>query len=142
GRLSKFMPSPLFPDLQSMTLHLRSVLSSILLACFIVCCSPAKRGYQTAIRNGDEEILRTNLSNIREVIKQYTSDKGSPPQMLSDLVNAGYINEIPVDPITEKADWILVPYDCRSHADCKKGIKDIHSSSTAKSTQGDLYANW
>ena len=112
-----------------------------LLACTVASCT-AKKGYEDALLRVREEALQTNLAIIRQEIKQFTSDNGRPPQALSDLVSARQINQIPSDPITDKADWIIVPYNCPPSANCKQGIKDVHSASTAKSTRGSLYSDW
>ena len=34
---------------------------------------------------------------IRDAVKYYTVDKGKPPQSLDDLMEAGYINQLPAD---------------------------------------------
>jgi general secretion pathway protein G len=102
----------------------------------------AKRGYDEARRHGDEELLRVNLSSFREVIREYTAATGKPPQRLSDLVTAGYMNAIPVDPMTNKADWIVVEYDCGVQTKCLKGIRDVHSASKAASIGGTPYSEW
>jgi general secretion pathway protein G len=120
----------------------RQLLASILLSFGLLSCGPFKSGYESARIAGDEQILRTNLSNIRLVIRQYEVDRGIPPRSLSDVVDAGYINEIPIDPMTKKNDWVVVQYDCASRLNCKEGIKDVHSASTARSTKGDQYSTW
>jgi general secretion pathway protein G len=122
--------------------HEWPILESILLACVLISCGPTKKGYESAIRNGNEQILRTNLSNIRGIIRQYAIDNGAPPEALSDLVEAGYINEIPPDPMTNKTDWTVVRNHCPALTKCKEGIVDIHSASPAKSLKGDSYSDW
>src|SRR5882672_2450725 len=117
----------------------------IILACGLVCAlasCTARKGYEDALLRGREDALRTNLSIIRREIKQYISDNGRPPQALSDLVSARQINQIPSDPITDKADWVIVPHDCPPSAKCQQGIKDVHSASTSRSTNGSLYSDW
>jgi general secretion pathway protein G len=114
----------------------------MLLASTVTSCGPARQGYETATKEADEQSLKTELSSIREVIREYTADKRKPPQALRDLVDAGYINQIPTDPMTDKADCVIVPYNCPPSAKCKEGIKDIHSASTARSNKGDLYSEW
>jgi general secretion pathway protein G len=58
-----------------------------------------------------EAILRTDLLIIRYAIDNYTLDKQERPKSLQDLVDAGYLPTIPVDPITGKpitgkTDWV------------------------------------
>jgi predicted ArsR family transcriptional regulator len=65
---------------------------------------------------------------MRDGINKYTSDKGRPPQTLEELDALDYITYIPHDPMTDKADWIIVRYNCPVSAKCQKGIKDVHSA--------------
>ena len=53
-----------------------------------------------------EAILRTDLRTIRDAIDNYTLDKQERPKSLQDLVDAGYLPTIPVDPTTGKMDWV------------------------------------
>ncbi len=102
----------------------------------------ARQGYEEAIRSGDEEILRVNLSNLRDAIREYSSQKGVAPNELNDLVESGYINMIPADPMTGKANWVVVRYQCLPQSKCTNGIKDVRSSSSAKSSKGNAYSEW
>src|SRR5262245_16983595 len=52
-----------------------------------------------------ETILKQDLREMRRAIDQYAEDQKKLPQSLEDLVKEGYINAVPVDPITGKADW-------------------------------------
>ena len=54
-----------------------------------------------------ESVLRQNLFTLRTLISQYTLDKQKAPQSLEDLVSAGYMKQIPNDPITGKPDWTV-----------------------------------
>ena len=107
-----------------------------------VCSCGFLRGYREGLTSANEAYLQSNLAMMREGIKKYTHDKGHPPQTLKDLDDAGYITYVPTDPMTEKVDWIIVPYDCRGSANCKQGIKDVHSASGAKSSRGNSYSDW
>ena len=51
--------------------------------------------------------LRQNLFTLRSVISQYTLDKQKAPQSLDDVVQAGYIKQVPNDPMTTKPDWTV-----------------------------------
>ena len=50
------------------------------------------------IQREREAILRTDLRTIRDAIDNYTLDKHGHPKSLQDLVDAGYLRAIPVDP--------------------------------------------
>jgi len=72
---------------------------------------------------------------LRQVISQYTLDKQRAPQTLDDLVQAGYLKSIPVDPFTGRADW--VPETEPENQDpplpgTGPGNVDVHSDRTSK----------
>jgi hypothetical protein len=100
------------------------------------------RQYDKGYLVAQEISLREVLAKMREGISKYTQDKGQPPQTLRELVEQDYLNHIPRDPITNQANWTVVMYECPATVDCRKGIKDVHSASAAKSTQGNTYAEW
>ena len=86
--------------------------------------------------------MRDNLFQMRKMIDQYAADKGALPQSLDDLIRAGYMHEIPVDPITQKKDWRIVMGDDPMSNEGGKGIVDVRSASTAKSSEGTSYSEW
>ena len=118
-----------------------SLFFGCLLAYTVLSCD-VRKGYDEGTLRSHEDALRRTLLTVRAEIKRYTSDNGHPPRSLSDLVTSGQMSLVPVDPITGKADWTIIFYDCQLSTDCKNGIKDVHSASTAKSTKGDLYSDW
>lgn len=101
-----------------------------------------QRGYDRGLVEGNETFLRSHLTEMRESIKRYAAERGHPPQSLNELVDTGYLTHIPSDPITSNIDWIVIYYDCSLSPNCKPGIKDVHSASDAKSTQGSRYSEW
>src|SRR5262249_9124178 len=50
-----------------------------------------------------EAVLRQDLKVMRDQINNYTRDKETAPQTLQDLVDAGYLRQIPKDPFTDSA---------------------------------------
>jgi general secretion pathway protein G len=81
---------------------------------------------------------------LRSVISQYTLDKQKAPQSLDDLVQAGYVKQIPNDPITTKPDWTVNQEDSTlmSVDQQDSGIDDVHSSSDVVSSDGTAYNTW
>lgn len=80
---------------------------------------------------------------MRSAIDKYTLDKQEPPETLQDLIATGYLQAIPVDPITRKTDWVPVVEDFEmSPTLTLKGMSDIHSSSTRISSEGTKYCDW
>jgi general secretion pathway protein G len=88
--------------------------------------------------------LKTGLSTLRTVIDEYTHDKRKPPQRLIDLVNAGYLRQLPVDPMTGRSDsWRVVMEDAFTAVNqTEPGVFDVRSGSDAKSVDGTAYAEW
>ena len=89
-------------------------------------------------------MLRDDLATLRKVIDEYTVDKQEPPQSLQDLVDAGYLHAIPVDPMTGSTDtWqvdveqVPVPPDQTA-----SGVVDVHSGSAANGLDGTAYSTW
>jgi general secretion pathway protein G len=99
--------------------------------------------YNQSILRARESVLRQDLFTLRQVIDQYTLDKQKAPQGLDDLKQAGYIREIPTDPMTGQANWEVAQEDVLMAADQQEpGISDVHSASGAISTDGTAYSSW
>jgi competence protein ComGC len=95
------------------------------------------------IRRAREAALRQDLSVLRSQISQYTLDKKKAPQSLEDLKTAGYIREIPKDPMTNRANWVVALKNAHSAVDqTEPGISDVHSASTATGSDGTAYNTW
>ena len=64
--------------------------------------------YVTSPRQARESIIQQDLLTIRAVIGQYTLDMRKRPHSLDDLVVAGYLRAVPIDPTTGRKDtWIV-----------------------------------
>jgi general secretion pathway protein G len=91
--------------------------------------------YRTHMEHAREAVLKQNLFTLRSLISQYGLDKQKAPQSLDDLVQAGYLKEIPVDPVTGQRDWQTVPCeeDTISSPDQQDqgGICDVNAPGTA-----------
>ncbi len=87
--------------------------------------------YVAAQKAAREAVLKEDLHVMREAIDSYTQDKAKAPQSLDDLVQAGYLKSMPVDPITRRSDtWVPVQEDAMSSIDqTEPGIDDVHSGS-------------
>jgi general secretion pathway protein G len=91
-----------------------------------------------------EAALKQDLSVMRQAIQNYTLDKEQAPQSLDDLVTAGYISAIPVDPITNQKDWDTESSDVVLSPDQQAGgLSDVHSSASGVSPfDGSAYSSW
>ena len=98
----------------------------------------------SAIIRSKEAVLRSNLYTLRTLIDQYTADKLKAPQSLDDLVAAGYLRSLPKDPITDRNDtWQIVMEDASLFPEqTETGIFNVHSGSTATSSEGTPYSEW
>ena len=82
--------------------------------------------YQAQIRASKEAVLKSNLAILRDRLDQYKADRSKYPQALQDLVEAGYLREIPTDPITETTEWEEVFEDFDpDQPDAEPGVFDV-----------------
>ena len=100
--------------------------------------------YNTSILRAKESVLKQDLFQMRSLISQYTLDKQKAPQSLDDLVQAGYIKQIPNDPMTgSNSSWTVDQEDSLMSVDQQDpGISDVHSGSSLVSTDGTVYSTW
>ena len=127
------------PQSRGFTLIELMIVISILLI-LIAIAIPA---YNRSILRAKESVLKQDLFQLRSLISQYTLDKQKAPQALEDLVTAGYLKKLPVDPMTGAADWEPVQEDVTlSPEQQDPGIDDVKSASTQISSQGDAYNTW
>jgi general secretion pathway protein G len=100
--------------------------------------------YVQSVRHAREAVLKEDLHTLRAAIDSYTVDKGKAPQALTDLVEAGYLKDMPKDPMTNSTDtWVPAESDMLSTTDqTESGINDVHSGSQDISTEGTAYSTW
>ncbi len=100
--------------------------------------------YTNAIRRTNESVLKDNLALLRTSIDEYTFDRSAAPQTLDDLVSEGYINDVPVDPITKSNQtWVPIIEDSLRFPDqTQSGIFDVQSGSSEMSMEGTPYSEW
>jgi general secretion pathway protein G len=100
--------------------------------------------YIKSVKKANEAVLQEDLHTLRTSIDSYTVDKEKAPQSLDDLVQAGYLKSIPVDPMTKRNDtWMTSQSDTMTDIDeTQGGLDDVHSGSEAMSTEGTTYNTW
>lgn len=100
--------------------------------------------YQKSIVRAKESVLRNNLFTLRTVIDEYTYDKQKAPQTIEDLVEAGYLRQVPVDPLTNSdSTWKLIMEDASSSVNqSEPGLFDVRSGSDRRSLDGTNYSDW
>jgi general secretion pathway protein G len=114
----------------------------IVISIIIILVSVALPQYQKTIMHARETILKDDLFKMRSLIDQYAADKGKLPQSLDELVTAGYMREIPKDPITDQKDWAIATGDDPYSTEGGTGITDVHSGSGDVSSEGTPYSEW
>jgi general secretion pathway protein G len=100
--------------------------------------------YQRSITRAKESVLKSNLFTLRTMVDEYTFDKKKAPQALEDLVNDGYLRQVPLDPITgSNQTWIVITEDALTAVDqTEPGIFDVRSGAEGDSLDGTAYAEW
>jgi len=99
--------------------------------------------YQAQILTSKEAVLKHNLAIVRERLDQFQADRNKNPSSLQELVEAGYLREIPADPMTGEQEWeeVFGEYD-PNEPDAEPGIEDVRSRSPETGTDGTPYAEW
>lgn len=98
----------------------------------------------SSIRSAREAALRQDLHTMRDAIEQYTEDKQAAPQSLDDLVQAGYLRSLPIDPMTRSSStWVTAQSDSYTDVDqAQTGVNDVHSGSDQTGSDGIPYSQW
>ena len=115
----------------------------IVISILLILMSIAIPVYNQHVVRARESVLRQDLFTLRSVIDQFTLDKQKAPQSLEDIVQAGYLKYIPKDPMTNEPNWEVVQEDILQAVDQQEpGISDVHSASSATSSDGTAYSTW
>lgn len=116
----------------------------IVISMILILVSISIPAYNQSILRAKESVLRQDLFELRSLISQYTLDKQKAPQSLDDLVQAQYIKQIPMDPMTgSNSTWTVDQEDTVMSVDQQEpGISDVHSGATQTSSDGSAYSTW
>jgi general secretion pathway protein G len=115
----------------------------IVISIIMILMAVAVPVYNQSVVQARESVLRSNLSTLRSVISQYTLDKQKAPQSLDDLVQGGYLRQIPVDPMTRQTNWEVKEEDVMMSVDQQEpGIWDVHSAGSGIASDGTAYSTW
>lgn len=98
--------------------------------------------YNNTVDAAREATLQNNLTEMRRMIDRYAADKGELPQSLQSLVEAGYLRELPVDPMTGQADWSPTYGTDPNLARNANGVTDVRSSSGDTGSNNKPYSEW
>jgi general secretion pathway protein G len=116
----------------------------VVMAIILILATISAGRYEQALTRSHEAALKQDLFVIRNAIDQYTLDKEMGPASLDDLVSAGYMRDVPRDPMTRQKDWMTSSEDLLADPDqTTTGITDVHSSSNEISPfENTPYSTW
>ncbi|SEF50555.1 type II secretion system protein G (GspG) [Bryocella elongata] len=100
--------------------------------------------YIQIVKKAKEATLQEDLHVMRAAIDAYTVDKEKAPQSLDELVQAGYLKSMPIDPMTGHSDtWITAQSDSMMDInETEGGIDDVHSGAQGVAIDGTSYNTW
>jgi general secretion pathway protein G len=116
----------------------------IVMAIILILTMIAVPSFVRTVQRAKEATLKEDLHTMRTAIDSYTVDKEKAPQGLDDLVQAGYLKALPVDPMTNRSDtWMTSESDTMTDiGETSGGMDDVHSGSEAVSSEGTTYNTW
>jgi general secretion pathway protein G len=138
-----YRPSERKPRLRRTRAGFTLIELMVVIMIILILVGMAAQSYQKSVLRAREATLKHDLTVMRQSIDNYTLDKQAAPQSLEDLVQSGYLRQIPVDPITQAKDWVP-QYDSvvLSPDQSSTGMVDIHSSAAGVSSNGTPYSEW
>lgn len=89
-----------------------------------------------------EELLKNNLREMRKLIDQYAADRKVLPKSLDDLIEKGYIREVPLDPVSGNRDWDLILVVDPFTNTGSRGISNIRSNAAGHGIDGIPYREY
>ncbi len=111
----------------------------VVLAALALLLSVAAPTYVKHVDRARDVVLRHNLAGVRDAIDKFHADHARYPQDLAELVSRKYLREVPLDPLTDRADtWILVS----PRSGLARGVFDVKSGAPGAARDGSPYASW
>ncbi len=125
----------------------------VVIAIIGILAAIAMPNMQNAPKRAREAVLMEDLYQMRSSIDQYLGDQGEYPGSLQELVDAGYLRFMPIDPITKSADtWIEIPADAEDVEELQPfddevggggtGIMDVKSGAIGNSLGGKPFSEF
>jgi general secretion pathway protein G len=116
----------------------------VVMTIILILIGIAAARYDRTVQKTKEAVLLNDLRVMRDAIDNYTLDKQAAPQSLDDLVQEGYLREIPTDPMTRVKDWVP-DFDSvvLSPDQTSVGMRNVHSNSQGVSPfENTPYNQW
>ena len=116
----------------------------VVLTLIVVLASMGMTQYRNSVTRAEEAVLKENLFRMNDAIDQYYADKNKWPSDLAELASAGYIREIPIDPMTKSKDtWTTTQAEPDPNNPASQvGIYSVKSGSDRTALDGTRYADW
>jgi general secretion pathway protein G len=114
----------------------------IVMTIIVILAAIGVLNYQRLQQHARETALKSNLRDMRRCIDQFAADKEALPRALEDLVSAGYIREIPTDPITGEKDWKVEEDEDTISREGGQGIVDVFSAAGGEGSDGKAYSDY
>ena len=116
----------------------------IVISLIIVLATISLATYRNSVQRGREAVLREDLFRMRDAIDQHYADKGKYPPSLEDLVSAGYLRTIPVDPMTQSSTtWETIQAEPDpANLTAEPGVYNVKSGSEGEALDGSKFNEW
>ena len=108
----------------------------------VILASIGMSTYNNSVHRTREAVLKEDLFRLRDAIDQFHADNNKWPADLTDLVTAGYIRQVPVDPITKSKDtWVTETADADpNNPAAAGGVDNVRSGSDRQALNGTRYS--
>jgi general secretion pathway protein G len=93
------------------------------------------------LHRAKEVTLQTNLWTMRRAIDFYWQDKEKPPASLQELVSAGYLRDVPKDPVCPDCQWNEIAAEA-DDLNSAGGVKDVKSTAPGEDANGKPYVDY
>jgi general secretion pathway protein G len=95
--------------------------------------------YAEHVDRAREAVLKQNLASMRDAIDKFYADRARYPKDVQELVQARYLRQVPLDPVTDRADsWVLVPPPGLEAG----AVGDVRSGAPGVARDGTAYTKW
>jgi len=64
--------------------------------------------YFATLDRGRLQVQQQNVAIVRDAIDKFYGDLGRYPETLEELVTKRYLRQVPVDPVSEKPNWVVI----------------------------------
>lgn len=113
----------------------------VVLAIIALLASIVAPRYFRSVDNAREATLKTSLNVMRDAIDKYAADRGTYPDSLDELVQRGYLRQVPEDPLTGRRDsWQMLA--AKPDSATPGRVADVRSGASGRGQDGQPYSSW